>query len=50
MRCALMTLLLYATQAAFAQSPQAEASIRAIVAEQAAAWNAGDGTVREKRG
>jgi conserved hypothetical protein len=48
MRCALMTLLLYATQAAFAQSPQAEASIRAIVAEQAAAWNAGDGTAYSK--
>ena len=46
-----MTLLLWslcAAPAAFAQNPQAEASIRAIIAEQAAAWNAGDGTAYAK--
>ncbi len=46
-----MTLLLWslcAAPAAFAQDPQAEASIRAIIAEQAAAWNAGDGTAYAK--
>lgn len=37
-------LALSSTQGAFAQDKQAEAPIRAIIAAQAAAWNAGDGT------
>ena len=40
----LMTIALSMTHAVPTQDPQADAPIRAIIAAQAAAWNAGDGT------
>ena len=39
----LPVLALFSTQLAFAQDQQDEAAIRAIIAAQAEAWNAGDG-------
>src|SRR5258708_4291034 len=41
-------LALSSTPGAFAQDQQAEAPIRAIIAAQAAAWDAGDGTAYAK--
>lgn len=41
-------LALCSTHGAFAQDQQAEAPIRALVAAQAAAWDAGDGTAYAK--
>ena len=43
LRLALLLLLIVAAAVSLAQDTVAEASIRAIVADQAAAWNAGDG-------
>jgi len=45
---ALVTVAVFPMHAAFAQDQQAEASIRAIVAAQVAAWDAGDGTAYAK--
>ena len=42
-RCLLFSLVVLAPAGALAQDAAAEAAIRAIVAEQAAAWDAGDG-------
>jgi len=44
-----LALFAGAAVAAFAQDAPAESSIRAIVAEQAAAWNAGDGQAYARR-
>ncbi len=44
----LAMLMLWLAPAAFAQDPQAEAAIRTIIAAQAAAWDAGDGTAYAK--
>ena len=44
----LVMLMLSSTPAAFGQDQQAEASIRAIIAAQVVAWDAGDGTASAK--
>jgi uncharacterized protein (TIGR02246 family) len=41
-------LALFSTHGAFSQDQQAEATIRAIIAAQVAAWNIGDGTAYAK--
>jgi hypothetical protein len=41
---ALLAIAMSAFSAAHAQDATSEAAIRAIVAEQVVAWNAGDGT------
>jgi len=46
--CAVALLALGSTHGAFAQDQPGEAPIRAIVAAQEAAWNAGDGTAYAK--
>jgi ketosteroid isomerase-like protein len=43
LRVALIVLLIVAAAVLFAEDGVAEAPIRALVADQAAAWNAGDG-------